>query len=121
MKNLIAFVLIIFSFSSLAGIDPESAYKEALAGKAVFIDVREEEEIKLGMIKNAQWFPLSRMKGDSSWKKDFDSLTTNKNIYLYCRSGNRSGQAKEILKALATDSTNLGGYSDLRKVLPSTK
>ncbi len=36
-------------------------------------------------------------------------------VYLYCRSGNRSGQAAGILNELGhTGAVNVGGYEDLR-------
>ena len=119
MKKMLAIFFGLFSLSAVATVSPKDAYQEVQAGKAVMIDVREEDEVKSGMIKDAKWFPLSRVKNDKNWKSDFDKLTENKKIYLYCRSGSRSGQVKEILKTNKTDSTNIGGFVELSKVLPT--
>lgn len=120
MKILSLFVFL-FSLNSFAFEDPQAAYKKSQAGDAVIIDVREEEEIKEGMIKGAQWFPLSRLKTDSkTWKKDFNDLTKNKEIYLYCRSGKRSQESLEILKENGIDSKNIGGWKTLKDELPTT-
>lgn len=121
MKKIVALILSLLATAAIASVDPKTAYQEALDGKAVIIDVREKDELESGMIKDAKWFPLSRIKNDKGWKADFDKLTANKKIYLYCRSGNRSGQVKDLLKTLQTESTNIGGYQDLSKVLPTQK
>lgn len=119
LKRLLAFIMGFFSITAVASADPKTAYQEALEGKAVIIDVREKDELSSGMIKNAKWFSLSRIKNDKEWKGDFDKLTANKKIYLYCRSGNRSGQVKDVLQTFKTESTNIGGYQELSKVLPT--
>lgn len=120
MKKLLGIFLALFAWSAIAMVNPKEAYQEVLDGKAVMIDVREEDEIKSGMIKEAKWFPLSRIKEDKNWKSDFNKLTDQKKIYLYCRTGNRSGQVQEILKETKTESSNVGGYIELSKILPTT-
>lgn len=119
MKNLLILLMTIFSFTVLGNSDPKKAYADAEAGNAVLIDVREASELKSGMVKKAKWFPLSRMKESQSWNKDFLKLTQGKTIYLYCRTGNRSGQALEILKNLDIPSQNIGGFESLKEILPT--
>ncbi|MFP5386193.1 MAG: rhodanese-like domain-containing protein [Bacteriovoracia bacterium] len=116
MKALITLLLTIFSLTAAAS-DPQNAYSMVEKGEAVIIDVREKDEVEEGMIKNAKWFPLSKVMNAKDWKKDFKKLTEGKKIFLYCRSGNRSGKVLNILKENGITSSNLGGYEDLLKVL----
>lgn len=102
MQKIIFVCLILSSISSLKAED-------------VLIDVREKDEISDGMLEGASSFPLSRIQNDKEWKKDFVQMTQGKNIYLYCRSGRRSGIAQEILKKNELASKNVGGYEDLKK------
>jgi rhodanese-related sulfurtransferase len=84
--------------------------------KILLIDVREAEEVRDGMLKDAVWYPLSKMQKDSSWHDEFIKMTVNKEVYLYCRSGKRAEVAREILKKIGLESKNLGGYDDLRRL-----
>jgi phage shock protein E len=114
------FCAILFSIIALnlgAATTPQAAYAEVKAGEAVLIDVREQEEVQEGMLKHAQWFPLSKIKNDPAWMKELKPLIKDKNIYLYCRTGNRSGQVKEILNEKGIQAQNLGGYRELREIL----
>lgn len=57
----------------------------------IVIDVRTEDEWKTGHLDgaiNIEWQDI--LKISSTYKKDEE-------IYLYCRSGNRSGKANKIL------------------------
>lgn len=105
----------VFAFS------PKEAYEQAKSGKAVLIDVREENEIKEGMVDLALWFPLSKIENDPKWKDDFIKLTSGKTIYLYCRSGTRSGKVKILLRDIKIESENLGGFMTLGSILPIKK
>ena len=61
--------------------------------EAVLVDVREANEVAQGKIKGGKHIPLSNFRqrmGELEEDKD-------KKIIIYCRSGNRSGQASEIL------------------------
>ncbi len=121
MKLFLIFFLPLLTTSLLATPTPREAFADTQVNKAVFIDVREADEVKTGMIKGALWFPLSRVQKDENWKKDLTALTSGKKIFLYCRSGNRSGKVLEILKGAGIESQNLGGYEDLRVHLPGNK
>lgn len=117
MKKLIAVFLSLFSLNSMAGTDPKTAYSMVQKNEAVLIDVREEDEVKAGMIKDAKWFPMSKINNDKNWKEDFVKLAAGKKIFLHCRSGNRSGKVMDILKQNSIDSENLGGYEKLKQEL----
>jgi len=71
------------------------------------IDVRTPEEFELGHIEdsiNIEWQNIELIEKTSQ---------KNEKIYLYCRSGNRSQKATEILLALGyKDVKNLGGIKE---------
>ncbi|MBI3588849.1 MAG: rhodanese-like domain-containing protein [Candidatus Liptonbacteria bacterium] len=85
------------------------AVVEKVNSKAVFlIDVRTEREWNSGHAKGAIHFELSKIQ-----KGGTPELPRDAKIYLYCRSGNRSGIANDILKKAGFKNTeNLGGLSD---------
>ena len=117
MKKLIAVILTILSLNVFST-DPKTAYDTVINGQGVMIDVREQDEISLGMIKHAVWFPLSKITNDKNWKEDFKKLVGDKTIFLYCRSGVRSEKVMNILKENDITSENIGGYKTLKKILP---
>ncbi|MEA9355351.1 rhodanese-like domain-containing protein [Bacteriovorax sp. PP10] len=121
MKKTLLLILSIVSITTLSATEPAAAYKMLTEGKAVIVDVREEDEIKLGMIEKALWFPLSKVNNDKNWKEQFQKLTQGKQIFLYCRSGNRSEKVKNILKANSIESENIGGFESLKKQLPTQR
>lgn len=117
-------MLLMIMTASAFGADAEmikTLQNELKKGTAVLIDVREESEVKDGKIKGAVWFPLSKMESDPNWFNDFEKKTKGKNIFLYCRSGNRSGKVKNLLQDKGLKAHNAGGYEDLRKDLGSDK
>ncbi len=71
------------------------------------IDVRTPQEFELGHIEdsiNIEWQNIELIEKTSQ---------KNEKIYLYCRSGNRSQKATEILLALGyKDVKNLGGIKE---------
>ncbi|MDH8677460.1 rhodanese-like domain-containing protein [Fusibacter bizertensis] len=70
------------------------------------VDVRTQEEFDEGHIKGAELMPLDQLEslaGDQLNDKD-------QVLIVYCRSGNRSGQASDLLKELGyTHVYDLGG------------
>lgn len=93
---------------------PQEAHQLVKAGKAVLVDVREEEELKEeGMAEGALWMPTSLMSEDApEWQAFQKELPRDKPVILYCRSGNRSGRVAELLKCDGYDTVNLGGFKD---------
>ncbi|WP_224489842.1 rhodanese-like domain-containing protein [Robertkochia flava] len=65
--------------------------------KAVILDVRTAAEVAEGIIPNA--LHLDIYKGQE-FIDEIEKLDKNKNYYVYCRSGNRSGQACSIMNQL---------------------
>jgi rhodanese-related sulfurtransferase len=108
MKSLMG---MIFGTTAMA-IDFEVIKNEIKHNKAVIIDVREDFEVKEGILNSAKHIPLGKIPQEVSKIKE---LTQKGNkVYLYCRSGNRSGQAEAILKKQGIESLNIGGYEDLK-------
>ncbi|WP_232455872.1 rhodanese-like domain-containing protein [Polaribacter sp. SA4-10] len=73
------------------------------------LDVRTENEVKEGFIKTAIF---ADFYDDNFYTKSTKQLEKKKPVYIYCRSGNRSGKALKILQKKGYDAYNvLGGYS----------
>lgn len=96
-KQSVKFILIIIIgvvmlgiFKNLFGQKDNKQLKEALADNAYLVDVRTPSEFASGSVKGAVNIPLDKISGQLSKFKG------KKNIVVFCRSGNRSGQAKQI-------------------------
>lgn len=94
MKLLRAFVLLVIT-SPLLGYDElRREIQLSLQKGAIVIDVRTAEEYRISHYKNALHIPYDtierRIHELSAYK--------NKTIIVYCRSGRRSGIAKQILE-----------------------
>ena len=76
------------------------------------IDVRTVSEFKNGFVQDAiniEWQDISSIT---------DEYKKNQKIYLYCRSGNRSGKANDILINLGFKNVeNLGSLENASKYL----
>lgn len=68
---------------------------------AVLLDVRTEEEYAGGHVPGSRNVPL-----DHIGRADLDPSAP---LFVYCRSGARSGQACAILKQRGYNATNIGG------------
>lgn len=74
------------------------------------IDVRTPEEFNASHAKDSINVPLADLQNG-----DFSKIDKNKPVYLYCRSGNRAGQAKIILEQNGYKNvTNIGGLEDFK-------
>lgn len=75
------------------------------AKEAVLLDVRTEEEYALGHIPNSKNLPVQVIDkvGKIVSRKDVP-------VFVYCRSGNRSSMAEEMLKNMGYKKVkNIGG------------
>jgi phage shock protein E len=84
------------------------------AKSILVIDVRTPEEYSAEHIGGAINIPVNVIE------KEIENHTRDKSqkILLYCRTGNRSGQALEILKSLGyVNVENIGGYEEAQKRL----
>ena len=80
----------------------------------LIIDVRSLDEVKTGIVEDAihiEWTKISTEIENLNLSKDDE-------IFLYCRSGNRSGKAQVILQNLGfTNVLNAGGINEAAKKL----
>ena len=80
---------------------------------ACIIDVREKFEFDSRHVKGAKNVPLSRIK---SYVEDIKSCDGP--VVLYCRSGNRSGQAAAYLNSLGvSNAVNGGGLYEMEMIM----
>ncbi|OEJ99046.1 rhodanese [Flavivirga aquatica] len=74
---------------------------------AIVLDVRTDAEVAEGVIKNA--IHIDIYKGQD-FINEIEELDKSKSYYVYCRSGNRSGQACNIMEELGFENAyNLEG------------
>jgi rhodanese-related sulfurtransferase len=69
----------------------------------ILLDVREDYEFNNGHVPGAAWIPLGELPNR------LDELPKDKTIVAVCRSGNRSGQATELLRQQGFDAHNMQG------------
>lgn len=86
----------------------------------VIIDVRTPEEFADGHIENATMIDFYSV----TFRSEIDSLDKDKNYLIYCRSGGRSGQARDIMEELGFQEVHniAGGMIDWNaEGLPTVK
>ncbi len=101
--------------SDIPRITPAEAAAQVAAGEALLIDVREPAEwTASGVAAPAHLLALSDLRGDrTTWAKTLaDAKAHHTPLLLYCRSGNRSGQAAAILSKEGYTVANVGGFRD---------
>ena len=116
MKFIVPFIFAL----ALAGCESDLASKKdqmtaltAIDNGALLVDVRSAKEVSTGSFDNAINIPHTDIVAG------LEKLGVDKNqtIVVYCRTGNRSEQAKAALEAAGYPVViNGGGYSDLRAV-----
>lgn len=88
------------------------AIQRDIKNGAKLIDVRTPEEYSTMHVKDAFLWPLQDIEA-----RRFPSSDKTQKYYVYCRSGNRSAQAKELLEnAGYTNVEDLGGINMLEKM-----
>ena len=91
---------------------PEEAAARVKAGDAVLIDVREPSEwAESGVAEPAALLSLSDLRGERKTWKPFLEKNRDKELLLYCRSGNRSGLAATLLAKEGFKTANAGSFS----------
>lgn len=94
-----------------AGWQSSQQQTKGISSEAMILDVRTPEEYAAGHAKRAENLPLQDMQSGvmPTPKKDTP-------IYVYCRSGNRSSQAKQLLEQNGyTNVTDIGAYENTGK------
>lgn len=92
----------------MANLSQEEWTKQLEADEnAVVLDVRTQAEVDEGIIPNAIHIDIYKGQG---FVDEIEELDKTKNYYVYCRSGNRSGQACNIMNQLDIENAyNLSG------------
>ncbi|GEA49975.1 phage shock protein E [Vibrio inusitatus NBRC 102082] len=107
IKKLMALAFLIpsmaFSTGSFATERAEQAWEWIDSG-AVVIDVRTSQEFNGGHLDNAVNIPVADLS-----RADLSFVEKNDHIVVYCRSGNRSGNAKQILLTKGYKHVHNGG------------
>lgn len=94
----------------------KSSLKDALKNGAFLMDVRTPAEFLAGSAKNAVNIPLDTLPAHLS------KLKNKKNIVVFCRSGNRSGQAKKFLKKNGIHNVINGGtWKNVNQIINETR
>lgn len=90
-------------FENLAG----AAFKKAFQTNknAVMLDVRTPLEVRSGAIPGAVNVDFM----SASFGKKVAAMDKSKTYFVYCRSGNRSGQACRTMNSMGFDVRNLNG------------
>lgn len=108
-KNLLLFLLL-FSNSSFSSYQ----LKTTQALNPILIDVRTDTEWNDGYIETAIHIPLDKILE----KIELAAEDKEQTIYLYCRSGNRSGKAEKALRSIGyINAKNIGGINEASSTL----
>ncbi len=78
--------------------------------QAVILDVRTKDEVDEGRIPNSIHIDIHK---GQEFLDELSTLDKDKNYYIYCKSGGRSGQACSIMNQLGFKNTYnlIGGFS----------
>ena len=102
-----------FNFLSKSGGNGDmSEWKEKIENEpGVVIDVRTQSEYDQGHLEKVdEHYDFN----SGEFEEKVDDMDKDKTYYLYCRTGNRSGQAANIMKNKGFENVhNIGGYQDL--------
>lgn len=99
-------------FLSLFGTSDNTALTEVIKKGAFLVDVRSPGEFSSGSVKGAVNIPLD------SLQQQLSKFRGKQNIVVFCRSGNRSSMAKNILTQSGYPNVIDGGtWQNVNKVL----
>jgi rhodanese-related sulfurtransferase len=99
-------------FNNVFGGNSNDNLATLVNGGAFLVDVRTPEEFAEGNVKESTNIPLDQVA------VNLDKFNGKENIVVFCRSGNRSGQAKNILEQNGfTNVTNGGTWQDINDVI----
>jgi|UPI0004B96905 rhodanese-related sulfurtransferase len=120
MRNLLKigflFLFIVSSSSTISAQNTKATIKKPTTQKVkpiakketFYVDVRTPAEFVQGSVKGAVNIPLDQIE------KQLVKFKGKKNIVVFCRSGNRSSQAKTILEQNGiTNVSNGGSWEDV--------
>ena len=121
MKKLVTFLLFVTTIScspqeskKVITADYQTFKKEITDKNVQLIDVRTPAEYQNGFIADA--ININFLDTEN-FKKQIETLDKNKPVYIYCKSGNRSGKASKIFvdKGFTQIVDLSGGYLNWKK------
>ena len=91
---------------------PPQKFKELLEEESgIIIDVRTQSEYNEGHLHKTDY---NIDMSSSDFEQKVEKLDKNKNYFLYCRSGARSGRAMQVMKRKGFENVyNVGGLQSL--------
>lgn len=99
-------------FNNIFGGNTNENLSKLVNEGAFLVDVRTPEEFAEGNVKESINIPLDQVA------VSLDKFKGKESIVVFCRSGNRSGQAKNILEQNGfTNVTNGGTWQDINDVI----
>jgi phage shock protein E len=99
-------------FSALFGTADNSKLIEVINQGAFLVDVRSPSEFASGSVKGAINIPLDNLQ------QQITKFKAKQNIVVFCRSGNRSSMAKNILSQSGFKNVTDGGtWKNVNEVL----
>ncbi len=99
-------------FNNLFGGNSNEKLVTLVKEGAFLVDVRTPEEFAEGNVKGSTNITLDQVTAN------LDQFKGKENSVVFCRSGNRSGQAKNILEQNGfTNVTNGGTWQDINNIL----
>ena len=100
-------------FGNIFGVNSNNGNLATLVNDGAFlVDVRTPGEFAEGNVKGSVNIPLDQVQNQLA------KFNTKENIVVFCRSGNRSGQAKSILEQNGFKNvTNGGTWQDVNAVI----
>jgi len=106
MRKILTFILLCL-FLSGCGQNKMDEYKKIMSeNEYVIIDVRTKEEYDISHIKDSINIPYDRI--DESLEIDKETV-----IFVYCKSGNRSNYAYNVLINLGYTVYDLGAFQNI--------
>lgn len=99
-------------FQKLFSSAPSVNLKSIIDNEAFLVDVRTPNEFAAGHVKGSVNIPLDRLQSEIS------KFNHKKKILVFCRSGNRSAQAKAILEQAGIANVyNAGTWNAVQKLI----
>jgi phage shock protein E len=109
MKKILAIIALAFAATFALAACAPSAEPITVGADTIVIDVRTPAEYSEGHLDGAVNIDVQ----DANFGTILSQLPTDGEYVVYCRSGNRSAQAVEIMKASGfTNVTDAGGVND---------
>ena len=111
----ISLVLMISLFKNLFSSGNSEELKSVIVDNAYLVDVRTPQEYADGHVEGSINIPLNQIPSQ------LNKFKNHKNIVVFCRSGNRSGQAKTILEQNGfTNVVNGGTWQNVKEIKNET-